>query len=103
MAFQKTLPVAIGALGMMAKTAPNCFADPWSSVFNRTSKHNTHGHRTYSAKGTINVIFTFSLFSLFFFIFCIFFTYIYIFNLLFFFSFLKSILDIKIGIYNKYH
>ena len=23
MAFQKTLPVAIGALGMMAKTAPN--------------------------------------------------------------------------------
>ena len=38
------LPVVIGALGIVAKAAPKCFADPWSSVFNRTSKNNTHWH-----------------------------------------------------------
>ena len=49
----RTLPVVIGALDMVAKTAPNCFTDPWSSIFNRTSKNNTHhGYHTYPVKGS---------------------------------------------------
>ena len=44
-----TLPVVIGALGIMAKTAPN-------------SKNNTHGHRTYPAKSTVNVIYIYMLY-----------------------------------------
>ena len=44
------LPVVIDVLGMVAKTTPNYTSQIPETVFN------THGHRTYSAKSTINVI-----------------------------------------------
>ena len=68
-----TLPVVTDALGMVAKTAPNHVL--------QIPKNNTHRHRTYSAKGTINVIFTFrsSYFVLFFYLLLLFyFTYLLI-------------------------
>ena len=57
----KTLPVVIGASGVVAKTVPNYVSQiPGSPPL--TSIYTTHVHRTYSAEGTINVIFTFLLY-----------------------------------------
>ena len=53
-----TLPVVVVALDIVAQTAPNYVSQiPGAPSINRTSKNNTHGHRTYPAKGTINVIY----------------------------------------------
>ena len=53
-----TLPIVIGALGMVAKTSSNYVSQipgARSLTVNKTTKNNTHGHRTYPTKSPVNV------------------------------------------------
>ena len=78
------LPVVIGPLVMVAKTAPNYVSQiPGALPLTELQKNNTHGHRTYSAKGTINVIFIFYFFIFSFFFYFLFYFCIYLFIYLF--------------------
>ena len=52
-----TLPVAIGALSMVAKTGPNYVLRFLELRLQHNIKKYTHGHCTYPAKSIINVIF----------------------------------------------